>query len=108
MPLLPTTVFLIIAAWAFAKADPRWHAWLLDHPRFGPLLACWEKHRALPRRAKIAALVALAFSYGATAWIFGPTSWAAILGGACIAGVALYVAHLPLLTRDQEAVLRRP
>jgi uncharacterized membrane protein YbaN (DUF454 family) len=108
LPLLPTTVFVILAAWAFAKADPRWHAWLVNHPRFGPLLDCWQRHRALPRRAKLAALVALALSYAITAWAFGPTSWAAILGGVCIAGVAVYIAHLPLLTHEQEARLRRP
>lgn len=108
LPLLPTTVFLLIAAWAFAKADTRWHAWLLAHPRFGPLIACWQRHRAMPRRAKIAAFVALAGSYAFTAWVFGPLSWAAVIGGLCIAGVAIYIAHIPVLTPEQETALRHP
>lgn len=108
LPLLPTTVFLLIAAWAFARADDRWHAWLLSHPRFGPLIACWQRHRAMPRRAKTAAFVALAVSYAFTAWVFGPLSWAALIGGACIAGVAVYIAHIPVLTHEQEAGLKQP
>jgi len=105
---LPTTVFLLIAAWAFARSDERWHQWLLAHRQFGPLIECWQRHRAMPRKAKIAAFVALAASYAFTAWVFGPFSWAAIIGGICIAGVAVYVAHIPILSAEQEAALRRP
>lgn len=108
LPLLPTTVFLLIAAWAFAQADERWHQWLLAHRKFGPLIECWQRHRAMPRKAKIAAFVALTASYAFTAWVFGPFSWAAIIGGICIAGVAIYIAHIPILSAEQEAALRRP
>lgn len=101
LPLLPTTVFMLIAAWAFAKSSPRLHHWLQTHPRFGPALACWERHRAMSRQAKIAALTTLALSYGFTAWMLGPLSTGAIIGGICIAGVAIFIAHLPVLTREQ-------
>jgi uncharacterized membrane protein YbaN (DUF454 family) len=105
LPLLPTTVFLLVAAWAFARSSERWHQWLQGHPRFGPLLACWQRHRAMPRRAKIAAFAALAASYGFTAWMLGPWSLGAIIGGLCIAGVAIFLAHIPVLTQEQvEAI----
>ena len=106
LPLLPTTVFLLIAAWAFAKGSPRWHAWLLGHPLFGRMLHCWQRHRAMPRRAKTMALATLAGSYAFTAWVLGPLSLGAILAGLCIAGVALYLAHIPVLSPAQEAELR--
>ncbi len=32
LPVMPTTVFLLIAAWAFSKSSPRWHRWLREHP----------------------------------------------------------------------------
>lgn len=99
LPLLPTTVFLLIAAWAFANSSDHWHNWLLNHPRFGPLLRAWYEHHAMPRRAKHVAFVALALSYAFTAYLFGPTSWAALIGGACIAGVAIYLAHIPVLEK---------
>jgi len=90
VPLLPTTVFLLIAAWAFSRSSERWHRWLREHVRFGSLVRDWEEHHAMPRRAKRIALLALAASYALTAFLFGPFSWAAIIGGLCIAGVAIY------------------
>jgi uncharacterized membrane protein YbaN (DUF454 family) len=106
VPLLPTTVFLLIAAWAFARSSERWHRYLLDHPKFGPVIRAWRAHRALPRRAKRAALLALAVSAAVTAWALGPLSWAAMVGGLCVAGVAAYIVRLPVLTTQQEEEAR--
>lgn len=97
LPLLPTTVFLLVAAWAFSRSSPRWHRWLREHAHFGEAVRNWEEHHAMPRRAKRIAFAALAASYAFTAFVFGPFSWAAIIGGLCIAGVALYIAHIPVL-----------
>ncbi len=96
VPLLPTTVFLLIAAWAFSRSSERWHRWLREHVRFGAIVRDWEEHHAMPRRAKRIALLALAVSYAITALLFGPFSWAAMIGGLCIAGVAIYIIHLPV------------
>ena len=105
LPLMPTTVFLLIAAWAFSRSSPRLHAWLREHARFGESIRAWEEHHAMPRRAKRIAFIALAASYAFTAYVFGPFSWTAIIGGVCIAGVALYIAHIPVLkTRDEQTV----
>ena len=107
LPLMPTTVFLLIAAWAFSKSSERWHQWLLNHPRFGRLIRCWHEHHAMPRRAKRIALLTLAASYAFTASVFGPLSLAAVIGGICVAGVALYIAHIPVLSSEQEMALLR-
>ena len=52
LPLLPTTPFLLVAAWAFARSSPRLEAWLIDHARFGPLIADWRREGAIARRVK--------------------------------------------------------
>ena len=102
LPLMPTTVFLLVAAWAFSRSSARWHRWLREHARFGAAIRAWEEHHAMPARAKRLAFLALALSYAITAVLFGPLSWVAIAGGLCLAGVALYIAHIPVLhpTRD--------
>lgn len=52
LPLLPTTPFVLLAAFCFARGSERWEAWMLNHPRFGPLVRDWREHRAVPLRAK--------------------------------------------------------
>jgi uncharacterized protein len=103
LPLLPTTVFLLVAAWAFSRSSERWHRWLREHRHFGEAVRTWEAHHAMPRRAKRVAFLALAASYAVTALVFGPFSWTAIIGGSCIIGVALYIAHIPTLESRQKA-----
>lgn len=63
LPLIPTTPFVIVAAWAAAKGSPKLHNWLWSHPQIGPLLDAWHTHRAVPRRAKWFACIAMACSW---------------------------------------------
>ena len=62
LPLMPGTVFLLIALWAFSRSSERLHLWLYHHPRFGQSLRDWHRSRAIPPRAKIAAVAAMALS----------------------------------------------
>jgi uncharacterized membrane protein YbaN (DUF454 family) len=99
VPGLPTTVFVLVAAWAAAKGSDRLHAWLSNHPRFGPLIRDWQAHRAVPRKAKWAAswtmlgcaavLVATMLAVGAHA------GWRVALPVACMAAVAAWLWRRP-------------
>ncbi|MEO0393890.1 MAG: DUF454 family protein, partial [Pseudomonadota bacterium] len=64
VPGLPTTIFMIIALWAFARSSRRFHDWLWQHPRFGPPLVAWSQHRVVPRTAKWAATLMMLASLG--------------------------------------------
>lgn len=63
VPGLPTTPFVLMAAWAFARGSPALAARLEAHRRLGPLLRNWREHRAVPRRAKILAILSMTASF---------------------------------------------
>lgn len=52
VPGLPTTVFVLISAWAATRGSERLHRWLVTHPRFGASIVQWQTHRAVSRKAK--------------------------------------------------------
>lgn len=52
VPGLPTTGFLILAAWCFSHSSPRLEAWLLSLPRFGPMISDYRAGLGMPRSAK--------------------------------------------------------
>ena len=74
LPLLPTTPFLLIAAWAFARSSPRLHDWLLAHPGFGRLIRDWRDHGSVSRGAKRLAVLVMAASLTLT-WLLGFAMW---------------------------------
>ncbi|MBU6396390.1 MAG: YbaN family protein [Sphingomonadales bacterium] len=86
LPLLPTVPFLLLALFCFARGNPVWEQRLLAHPKYGPLLLDWRQRRAIPRRAKWAALIAMAISVlvtGLTAgwpWVLIPLAVMALSG----------------------------
>jgi uncharacterized membrane protein YbaN (DUF454 family) len=94
LPLLPTTPFLLVAAWAAPKASPRLHAWLHSHPRFGPILRAWREERAVPTRAKWLACTLLLLSWIVMLAITS-SPWVPVATGILFVSVALYVCTRP-------------
>lgn len=93
LPLLPTTPFVLLAAFCFSRGSARLEAWLVQHPRFGPMVAAWRRNRAVPLRAKQLATVMMAVSAIAT-WfvVHSPWRWAPAI---VCTGVALWLWSLP-------------
>ena len=63
LPLMPTTIFVILAAGCFARSSERIEGWLLNHKSFGPTIKAWRAEGAIPRRGKILAVIGMAVGY---------------------------------------------
>lgn len=74
LPLLPTTPFLLLAAWAFARSSPRFHYWLLYRSWFGTYLCHWQEYRALPKGAKTKAVIVILITFSVSLY-FVPFWW---------------------------------
>jgi uncharacterized membrane protein YbaN (DUF454 family) len=51
-PGLPYSIFVVFAAYCFAKGSPKMHAWLYNHKLFGPFLTNWNEKRVFPIKMK--------------------------------------------------------
>lgn len=95
LPLLPTTVFMILALWAFARSSPRFHDWLYAHPVFGPPLQRWHRHGVIPTSAKVLALAVMSVSLGWIVWRETLPVWAISLTVVVMAGAAIFIVTRP-------------
>lgn len=95
LPVMPTTIFLILAAWFFGRSSPRLEAWMLAHPRFGPVLRDWREHGAMPRRAKWMACGGMALGYVLFLVTLRPALWLEIGVAVLMLACAAYVVMRP-------------
>lgn len=91
VPGLPTTVFLIVALWAFSKSSERFQMWLWTHPRFGPPLQAWHVHRVIPPKGKILAMLSMAGSVLAVGLVFAEGWVPPLVMATAMAPVAAYI-----------------
>lgn len=94
LPLLPTTPFLLLAAYCFARGSTTLHRWLVNHPRLGPPIRDWETHRAISRRGKLLAMIGIV----------------AVLAISILAGVAtrVIIIQIVVLSAVSIFILTRP
>ena len=94
LPLLPTTCFMILSAWAFARSSPTFHAWLYYKSPFAESIQNWQQHRIVPVKVKWMATSSIIVSYIITLMLVENIY---ILSGVgiCLLGVVLYLLSKP-------------
>lgn len=93
LPIIPTVAPLLAAIFFFSRSHPEWADRLYAHPKYGPSLRKWRDHRAIERKAKISAVVAMVLSAAIT-WLTLAWPWAAGVS-ATLACVAAWICTRP-------------
>lgn len=94
LPVLPTTPFILLAAFAFSRGSPSLHAWLESHARFGPVIADWRANGAIAPRHKVLAVGMMAATLAASI-LFAVATVILVVQTVCMAGAALFVLTRP-------------
>lgn len=64
LPLMPTTIFLILSGACYAKSSPRMHDWLLTNKYFGKYLKNYREEKGTPLKLKIFSITILWVTIG--------------------------------------------
>ena len=95
LPLMPTTIFIILAAGCFARSNQRVETWLLANERFGPMIRAWRAGRAIPRRGKVMAGIGMVVGYALFLIGARPSLWLTLVVFEFFAASAWYVFSRP-------------
>lgn len=101
LPLLPTTPFILLAAWCFARSSPRFHHWLLYRSWFGGYLRYWQKHRAMPPGAKPRAIAVILITFSISLWLV-KMMWVRILLLAILTCLLIFMWRIPVVDEKQQ------
>ena len=102
MPMMPGAVFLIVAAWCFARSSPRFEAWLLNHPTLGKPLRDWRAGGAIPRSAKIFACAGMMLGFITFYYTVAPSVPLALAVAAGFLACVAYVVSRPAAVAGQD------
>ena len=91
LPLLPTTPFLLLAAFLYAKSSDRLYAWLINHRVLGTYIRDFREEKAIPLRVKIVSVSLLWITIGYSALCVVQLIWVKLLLLAIAVGVSVHI-----------------
>ncbi|MFL4557778.1 DUF454 family protein [Yersinia kristensenii] len=101
LPLLPTTPFLLLAAWCFARSSPRFHHWLLHRSWFGGYICTWQQHRALPPGVKWKAMLVTVLTFAVSLWLV-KIWWVRSLLLVILTLLLIFMLRMPVIDLSQQ------
>lgn len=101
LPGIPFSIFLVFAAYCFAKSNKRMHDWIYNHKHFGPFLTNWVEKRVFPFKYKIAMILVMSSTL-IFLWFTSGNITAVIGSGAAMALVAIWAWRFPSTVEEHD------
>ena len=99
LPLLPSTVFFLLAAGCYGKGSPTAYRWLMTNRLFGQRLRDYKEERGATKATKAVTLISLWVGIGAGAWFTGFNPWISLVLLGIAAAVTAHIAALQTVAR---------
>ncbi len=94
VPGLPTTVWILVATFFFARSSPRFYNWVLNHPWFGRLVRDFRAGLGVPLWVKVLAIGMIVLFAGTAAIALIGILWVRLLVAAVgLAGIVYLLAQ---------------
>lgn len=101
LPLLPTTPFLLLSAYLFARSSQRWYNWLLQHHVFGAFIKSYRHDKSIPLKAKIIAIALLWVTMSISIFfVVNHLAWLQLLLAAIALAVTIFLLSLKTKKTD--------
>lgn len=100
VPLMPTTIFFILAAASFARSSDRFYNWLINHPKFGKFIKDYREKRGMPLKSKVIAVAMLILAIGSSAYFFTEELIIRLVLILIAIGVSTYIISLKTIRDD--------
>lgn len=94
VPLLPTTIFLLLAAACFGKSSPAAYRWLTTNRWFGRYLHNYKERRGATLATKATSIATLWLGIGAALWLLSLPVWVTVALLVIAAAVTLHLLRL--------------
>ncbi len=101
LPLLPTTVFLLMAAYCYSRSSERFHTWLLNNRLCGSYIRNYKSGKGISIRQKVSTIAMLWASIGFSFWIIGGGFWLTLLLGSIAVGVSIHILWLKTFRAEE-------
>lgn len=104
LPLMPTTVFLLMAAYCYSRSSDRFHNWLLNNRFLGKYIKSYKSGQGITVRQKVATIAILWASIGVSIWFVKDSFWVTLLLVAIAVGVTIHLLWIKTHREESENV----
>lgn len=101
LPVLPTTPFLLLAVWCFARSSPRFHDWLLYRSWFSAYLQHWYQYRAMPAGSKWKAVCLLLVTFSLSLYLVS-LFWVRVILAVILISLLIFFYRMPVVDLSQQ------
>lgn len=102
LPLVPTTVFLLLAAYCYSRSSERFHTWLLNNRWCGAYIKNYKDGRGMTARQKASTILILWASIGVSIWFVAGKFWVVLMLLAIAIGVTVHLLWLKTYRPETE------